>query len=92
MIKYNQGWVDIWRKAMIDSSMIFYNFQDFYENAKRIKFEYNRLCTDDKRVYKMYIYSNRMLKEKIADKIWEYLNEPFGSFYYVSYEMLGEYL
>lgn len=77
---------------MIDSSMIFYNFQDFYENAKRIKFKYDRLCTDDKRIYKMYIYSNRMLKEKIADKIWEYLNEPFGSFYYTSYEMLGEYL
>ena len=77
---------------MIDSSMIFYNFQGFYKNAKRIKFKYDRLCTDDKKVYKMYIYSNRMLKEKIADKIWEYLNEPFGSFYYVSYEMLGEYL
>ena len=32
------------------------------------------------------------LKEFLADKIWEYLNEPFGSAYYVSREMLGVYL
>ena len=40
----------------------------------------------------MYVYSNLLLKEWQLDKIWEYLNEPFGSFYYVSYDMLGEYV
>ena len=44
------------------------------------------------RVYRMYIYSNRLLKESLCDKIWEYLNEPLGSVYYVSYETLGMYL
>jgi hypothetical protein len=77
---------------MVSPSMIFYNFFDFYENAKRIKDGYARLSVDQKKIYKMYVYSNRLLKDFLADKIWEYLNEPFGSAYYVSYEMLGAYL
>lgn len=77
---------------MVNPSMIFFNFSDFYENAERIKCEYVNLSDEKKRVYKMYVYSNRLLKEFLADKIWEYLNEPFGSAYYVSKEMLGIYL
>lgn len=72
--------------------MTFFNFQDFYIHAKRIKALYVNLTVDEKRVYKMYVYSNRLLNDKKVDKVWEYLNEPFGSVYYVSYEMLGEYL
>ena len=77
---------------MVDSAMIFYTFKDFYANAKRIKIKYEKLSYYDKRIYKMYVYSNRSLRDSLADKVWEYLNEPFGSFYYVSYEMLGVYL
>ena len=77
---------------MVNPNMMFFNFLDFYENAERIKIEYARLSVEKKKVYKMYVYSNRLLKEFLADKIWEYLNEPFGSVYYVSYEMLGAYL
>lgn len=77
---------------MVKDSMIFYNFSDFYNNAIRIKSEYEKLSVNDKCVYKLYVYSNRLLKEYIADKIWEYLNEPFGSAYYISYDMLGVYL
>lgn len=77
---------------MVDSAMVFYTFKDFYANAKRIKEKYEKLSNYDKRIYKMYVYSNRSLSEKVANKVWEYLNEPFGSFYYVSYEMLGVYL
>lgn len=77
---------------MVDPSMMFYNFFDFYKNAERIKTQYACLSVEKKRVYKLYVYSNRLLKEFLADKIWEYLNEPFGSAYYVSREMLGVYL
>lgn len=77
---------------MVDSAMIFYTFKDFYANAERIKEKYEKLSYYDKRIYKMYVYSNRSLSEKVANKVWEYLNEPFGSAYYVSYEMLGVYL
>jgi hypothetical protein len=77
---------------MVNPSMIFYNFFDFYENAERIKKEYARLSVEQKKVYKLYVYSNRLLRDFLADKIWEYLNEPFGSAYYVSKDMLGAYL
>ena len=77
---------------MVKDSMIFYNFEDFYKNAIRIKCEYELLSIKDMRVYRMYIYSNRLLKESLCDKIWEYLNEPLGSVYYISYETLGMYL
>lgn len=77
---------------MVNPSMIFYNFFDFYENSERIKKEYARLSVEQKKVYKLYVYSNRLLRDFLADKIWEYLNEPFGSAYYVSKDMLGAYL
>lgn len=77
---------------MVDPDMMFLNFLDFYKNAEYIKMRYTNLSVDKKRIYKMYVYSNRILKDYLADKIWEYLNEPFGSVYYVSYEMLGTYL
>lgn len=77
---------------MVNPSMTFFNFQDFYVNAKRIKSLYVNLSVEEKRIYKMYVYSNRLLSDKKVDKVWEYLNEPFGSVYYVSYEMLEEYL
>ena len=74
-------------KYMVRQSMIFYNFNDDY-----IKKQYVLLSTKEKIIYKMYVYSNCILTEKLANVIWEYLNEPFGSVYYVSKVMLQEYL
>ena len=79
-------------KYMVRQSMIFYNFNDFYRHCDYIKKQYVLLSTYDKIVYKMYVYSNRILSEKLANIIWEYLNEPFGSVYYVNKRMLKEYL
>lgn len=70
----------------------FYNFEDFYKRKELIKFHYEQLSNKEKSIYKMYVYSNRLISDRKVDKIWEYLNEPFGSFYYVSGEMLGAYL
>lgn len=76
---------------MVYDDMCFYTFDDFYSMAKRIKSHYEKLTLQEKIVYKMYFYCNRVIKEWLLDKMWEYLNEPIGSCYYVSYEMLGVY-
>lgn len=77
---------------IIKRDMLFNNFEDFYKKAKHIKDVFELLCPKDKRLYKMYVYSNPIIRDGLLDKIWEYLNEPLGSCYYVSYDMLGEYL
>lgn len=76
---------------MVYDDMRFYTFNEFYDQGVRIKNHFINLSVDDKLVYRMYVYSNRHIKDYLLDKIWEYLNEPFGSTYYVSYDMLGLY-
>lgn len=76
---------------MIYDDMRFYTFNEFYEQGVRIKNHFVNLNINDKLIYRMYVYSNRHIKDYLLDKIWEYLNEPFGSSYYVSYDMLGLY-
>jgi hypothetical protein len=76
---------------MVYDDMRFYTFNEFYDQGVRIKNHFINLSIDDKLVYRMYVYSNRHIKDYLLDKIWEYLNEPFGSTYYVSYDMLGLY-
>lgn len=76
---------------MVYDDMRFYTFNEFYNQGVRIKNHFINLSVDDKLVYRMYVYSNRHIKDYLLDKIWEYLNEPFGSTYYVSYDMLGLY-
>mgnify|MGYP001623637710 CR=1 FL=1 len=76
---------------MIYDDMRFYTFNEFYEQGVRIKSHFVNLNINDKLIYRMYVYSNRHIKDYLLDKIWEYLNEPFGSSYYVSYDMLGLY-
>ena len=76
---------------MVYDDMRFYTFNEFYKQGVRIKNHFINLSVDDKLVYRMYVYSNRHIKDYLLDKIWEYLNEPFGSAYYVSYDMLGLY-
>lgn len=72
--------------------MRFIDFKDFYDRCEIIKDYFDDLSLKDKYTYKMYIYSNRLIKEYKLDKIWEFLNEPFGSAYYVSSDMLGAWL
>lgn len=76
---------------MVYDDMRFYTFNEFYDQAVRIKSHFVDLDINNKLVYRMYVYSNRHIKDYLLDKIWEYLNEPFGSIYYVSYDMLGLY-
>lgn len=77
---------------MVYSDMRFYTFKEFCENADYIKMHFLSLDERDKYTYKLYIYSNHIIKEFLLDKIWEYLNEPIGSCYYVTLDMLEFHL
>lgn len=75
---------------VVKDEIQFNTFEEFYLKAKNIKKEFEKMTLKEKCIYKMYVYSNCLLKMYIQDKIWEYLNEPIGSVYYTSYEMLGD--
>ena len=59
---------------MIDKRLEFYSLVDFYPKKDRIKQVFEDLSLEDKRVYKMYVYSLCFETEYIKDLIWEYLN------------------
>lgn len=59
---------------MIKTAMCFINVYDFYTRRKLIKHLYEKLSTDEKAIYKYYVYSRRLIREKVCDKIWDYLN------------------
>jgi len=69
------------------NKILFNNFKEFFERRNIIKNIYSILNDTFKRKYKDFVYSTN-LKDYFKDKIWEYLNEPFISPYYVyDYEL-----
>ena len=75
---------------MIDilNEMKFNDFMEFIYKRKQMRVYYVLLTYNEKREYKKYIY-NLTYKDCFKDKIWEYLNEPKMSQYYVfDYQML----
>ena len=58
------------------------DFVEFYNNRKILRVYYAFLDDTTKRELKTTIY-NFELKNYVKDLIWEYLNEPKGSFDYV---------
>lgn len=67
--------------------MLFNNFKDFFDKRKVIKYNYLLLTLKYKRKYKNFVYSTK-LKDYFKDRVWEYLNEPMISPYYVyDYEL-----
>lgn len=75
---------------MIQDEMRFIGFKDFYKRSRKIKSMYERLSEKDKWTYKYYVYSNALVSQNRLDLIWEYLNEPENSEYFVSRKKLGE--
>lgn len=49
-------------------------FKDFYERRNILATKYLFLSTEERMVYKWYIYSRRYIREKLCDAMWEYLN------------------
>lgn len=59
---------------MIRHSMTFDDFRDFYNRRIYIRAAYNIVSKDEKVIYKYYVYSRRLLREKTCDIIWGYIN------------------
>ena len=68
--------------GVVKENMTFSTFNDFYVRRKIIKGLFQNLNQDMKEIYKMYVYSQRVLSTRKADCMWEYLNEPQDSGYY----------
>ena len=68
--------------GVVKENMTFSTFNDFYVRRKIIKSLFQNLNQDMKEIYKMYLYSNRILSTQKADCMWEYLNEPRDSGYF----------
>ena len=75
---------------MIQDEMRFIGFKDFYKRSRKIKSMYDKLPLEEKWTYKYYVYSNALVSQNRLDLIWEYLNEPENSEYFVSRKKLGE--
>lgn len=55
--------------------LVFYSLLDFFPRRDKIKEVYDTLSFDDKKTYKLYVYSTCFEKEFTKDLIWEYLND-----------------
>lgn len=78
--------------GLVYEDMLFYNYYEFCGKGAYIKSRYNKLLLHDKYVYKLYIYSIDNIKYYLKDMIWEYLNEPIGSCYFMTLETLWAYV
>ena len=58
---------------MIRPSMCFDGFCDFYHRRVHIRATYAYLSRDEKTNYKYYVYSRRILRERLCDMIWGYV-------------------
>lgn len=59
---------------MFDDRLLFIGYMSFYNNMDFIKCVYNNMPSNDKWLYKYYIYAQRYLDEKTCDLIWRFLN------------------
>lgn len=76
---------------MFDESMGFSTYNDFFKRRNAIKKKYTKLNCQGKKIYKMYLYSQRDMSTQKVDLIWEYLNESETSVYYPTDEKLKMY-
>ena len=76
---------------MFDETMEFSTYNDFFKRRDRIKHKYNSMNDTKKRIYKMYLYSQREMSTTKVDLIWEFLNEPDTSVYCPSFEKLRQH-
>ena len=52
----------------------FYGILDFFPSKEKIRDEYQKMSTSDKKMYKKEVYSICFEREYVKDLIWEYLN------------------
>lgn len=76
---------------MFDEIMNFSIYNDFFKRRNIIKKAYKKLSSEQKQIYRMYLYSQRELSTNKLDLIWEFLNEPDNSYYCPKEEDLARY-
>ncbi len=60
--------------CMIKESLCFADFGGFYVKKEIIRSAYAKMTIDGKAIYKYYVYSHRVIKDRVCDAMWEYLN------------------
>lgn len=65
--------------SVIKDNMQFTTFNEFYDKRTLIKKNFENASDVYKEVYKMYVFSNRILTNSKAEIIWEFLIEPSDS-------------
>lgn len=68
---------------IIDEYMTFATYDDFYERRNIIKERFMKLDERERAIYRLYVYSNRLLSDKLADIVWEFLQETRESPWFV---------
>ena len=76
---------------IIDEYMQFTTYDDFYERKELIRKRFVGLTERDRAIYRLYVYSNRLLSDKLADIVWEFLQESKESPWNVPYERMEYY-
>lgn len=61
----------------------FSNIKEFAEEKTVNKMIYTNMSYKEKRKLKLYIYHSLKERNSQKDLIWEYLNEPIGSDYFI---------
>lgn len=59
---------------MFDDRLRFFGYREFYRKRELIEKVFNLSSSNERQIYKYYIYSRRYLRERTCDVIWEYLN------------------
>lgn len=76
---------------MFDDSLGFATYNDFFKRRNEIKKKYRKLTDSMRKIYKMYLYSQRDMSTNKVDLIWEFLNEPDTSCYCPTEDQLKQY-
>lgn len=77
--------------GVIKENMEFETYNDFYIRRKLIKASFDKLDSNCRDIYKLYLYANRLLSTMKVDLIWEYLSEPYNSIDRPSEEDMEKY-
>lgn len=76
---------------MFDESLGFSTYNDFFKRRKEIKKKYKQMKSEQKKIYRMYLYAQRDMSTQKVDLIWEFLNEADSSCLCPTLEQLEQY-
>lgn len=66
--------VDLSICEFIEDTMWFFSYYDFCDNRRAIKYHYDNLSKQERKLYKWYVYANIHMGEMFKNRIWDYLN------------------